>query len=166
MKALRLFAAACLLIAASSLFFHLKAAQPVAASARPAVQWRMDLNAAREDSRKTGRPMLIVFEAEWCPFCRRMEQASFNDLALSRYINDTFIPVRLNIEQNQRTAEILEVESIPCTVALNSKADLLGRVTGYIERNQYQQALNRIQALHQKLESRTAATPKISPSLE
>lgn len=142
---------ACLSVAA--VLTGVRAAQPPTAG-RPQIEWRNDLKAAREEAAKSGRPMLILFDADWCLYCRKMEQTTLSDTSLARYINDSFVPVRLDIEKDARTAEILEVERIPCTVSLNAQADLLGRVTGYVDRTQYQQTLNQIQSLHQKVESR------------
>lgn len=125
-----------------------------AARSQAGVKWRTDLQAARAEARQQDRPMLVVFGADWCTYCRKMEQTTLADQALSKYINDSFIPVHLDLDHDARVAEILEVERIPCSVMLSPNADLLGRVTGYVDRGQYQQALNRVQNLHQRVTAR------------
>lgn len=123
------------------------------------VQWRTDLNEAHQESVSQNRPLLIVFDADWCAYCRKMEDGTLSDTSVVSYVNDRFIPVHLNLENNSRIAEILEVDRIPCTIALSPRADLLGRVVGYINTVQYRETLARVRALQARIDRRfTAAT--------
>ena len=123
----------------------------------PELQWRTDLSDAHQEAVLTNRPMLVVFDADWCAYCRKMDQKTLTDASLVAYINDGFIPVRLNLDDNERVAEILEVKRIPCTIALSPRADLLGRVVGYVNTVQYRETLARVRALQGRVERKLAA---------
>jgi thioredoxin-like negative regulator of GroEL len=101
--------------------------------------------------------MLIVFDADWCKYCDKMEDKTFKDSSVSNYVNDKFIPVRLDLADNQKIAEILEIERIPCTIALSPRADLLGRVLGYVNTVQYRETLGRVRALQARVERKLAS---------
>lgn len=97
---------------------------------KPGVTWKTDLKTAQKESLRTGRPMLIVFGADWCTHCGRFEKNTLNNPTMAGYINREFIPVHLDFDKQQETAEVLEVEALPCTVILSPEADLLGRIVG------------------------------------
>ncbi|MBA3316405.1 MAG: thioredoxin family protein [Planctomycetota bacterium] len=104
------------------------AAEPAAKNAT--VSWQSDLKAAQKQSIRTGRPMLIVFGADWCTHCGRFERNTLNNPTMAGYINREFVAVHLDFDKQQETAEVLEVEALPCTVILSPEADLLGKVVG------------------------------------
>lgn len=115
------------------------AAEP--AAKKPAVAWQHDLKAAQKLSTKTGRPILIVFGAEWCTHCHKFEDTTLANPTMAGYINKEFIPVHLDFDECEETAQVLEVEAIPCTVILSPEADLLGKVVGAKASKDYWEAL-------------------------
>lgn len=121
------------------------------------IQWQTNLNEAHQDAVLENKPMLIVFDADWCKYCDKMNDKTFNDSSVSSYVNDKFIPVRLDLADNARIAEILEIERIPCTIALSPRADLLGRVVGYVNTVQYRETLGRVRALQARVERKLAS---------
>ena len=107
------------------------------ASAGEDVAWVKDLTTARAVSQKTGKPILVVFGAEWCGYCKKMERTTLAHPQTVALINERFVPVHLDLtDQKNPTAEkrvagILKVEKLPTSVVLTSDADLLGRISGY-----------------------------------
>jgi thioredoxin-like negative regulator of GroEL len=95
------------------------------------VQWQSDLQAAHKESLRLNRPVLIVFGAEWCHFCTKLEKESLGHPNIAAYINQAFIPVHLDFDEAQREAGILGVKAIPCVVALTPQAELVGRLDGF-----------------------------------
>lgn len=124
------------------------------------IRWQSDLKIAHELALELNRPMLIVFDADWCSYCRKMERTTLAEPELITQINREFVPVHLNLDEHTRIAEILEVKRIPCTVALSPRADLLGRLTGYVNRQQYGESLSRVLDLHKKVGKQLASVEK------
>lgn len=120
----------CVLFASVSIFNGTfgRAAEPTTASG---IRWQHDLQAAHRESLRTNRPVLIVFGADWCHFCKKLEQESLAHPQIAGYINQTFVPLHLNFDESQREAEILDVKAIPCVVALTPQAELVGRLDGF-----------------------------------
>jgi len=113
--------------------------------------WRTDLKSAHEESLLKNQPMLIFISGNQCDHCTRMKNSTLSDPRTIQLLNDKFIPVHLNIDDNKTIARILEVERIPCTVALTPRADLLGRITGYVSTSQYLDALGKVRRLNDKI---------------
>jgi len=126
-------------------------------------EWYTDFYAAHKASVETGRPMLIVFGAEWCHYCRQLESQTLAQPQMVDYVNANFIPVHLDMgrPQDKRLADILNVKPIPCSVILSPQADLLGRVVGYYDAPRYMKELETARAVHSNIQqarfSRTAA---------
>ena len=121
------------------------------------IQWQTDLNEAHQQAVIENRPMLLVFDADWCQYCDKMDNATFKDSSVANYVNEKFVPVHLDLADNMKIAEILEIERIPCTIALSPRADLLGRVVGYVNTVQYRETLGRVRALQARVERKLAA---------
>ncbi len=127
---------------------------------KPGIRWQTDLKIAHEISLELNRPMLVVFDADWCSYCRKMERTTLAEPKLISQINNDFVPVHLNLDDHGRIAEILEVKRIPCTVALSPRADLLGRLTGYVAFKQYADSLDRVLELNKKVNQQVASASK------
>lgn len=114
--------------------------------------WRTDLAIAHAESILKNQPMLIFIGGNKCGYCTQMEDSTLSDPSTIQYLNDEFIPVHLDIDDNQKIARILEVERIPCTIALSPRADLLGRFTGYVDTSNYLAALRKVRRLNDRVE--------------
>jgi thiol:disulfide interchange protein len=98
---------------------------------QPGLEWQPDLHSAHRLAVQSNKPMLLVFGAEWCGWCKRLEKTTLEDPHMVEYINSTFVPIRIDVDQQKRVAEILEVSALPCTIVLSPQADLLGRIEGF-----------------------------------
>lgn len=143
--------------------FFRRPAPPQEASAKQAsatIHWLHDLRTAHRFSVATGRPMLVVFGASWCTYCKKLEAEVTANPTLTNYINTAFVPVHLDFERDKRAAEILEVKSLPMTVVLSPDADLLASVEGYVKPTQYGQALQQAVEFHQSLAQERAVASR------
>ena len=77
------------------------------------------------------KPMLLVFGADWCHFCKKLEKETLNSNEMAKYINSEFVPIHLDTDKDKKVAEILKVSSLPCSIVLSPNADLLGRIEGF-----------------------------------
>lgn len=95
--------------------------------------WHQELQKAHVVAKSEGKPMLIVFGATWCKFCTKLEKETLSDPQMQTYIQENFVPVHLDLDEQKAVGKILEVKSLPCTVVLSPNADLLGKIVGYKE---------------------------------
>ena len=130
------------------------AAGKEAQSSSGGVAWFHDLYEAHKVSAATGRPMLILFGAKWCHYCRELENTTLKNPQLVSYISSNFVPVHLDADDDGRIAQILKAKPIPCTVVLSPEADLMGRSFGYQDVPHYTAELEKMRQRYVKLAHR------------
>ena len=77
----------------------------------------------------------ILFTAEWVMPCQWMEENTFNNQALSQYIESVYLPVKVDVSQQE--GKILqqqyEVTALPSILAFSSRGLYLGKQEGALE---------------------------------
>lgn len=124
------------------------AAEP---KSQTSIQWKTDLKAAQKEAKETGRPMIVVFGADWCAYCDRFEKSTLGEPKTAEAINRDFVPVLLDFDDEQKIAAVMEVEALPCTVLLSPEADLLGRVVGAKSPRELRTALEKAKNEHVRI---------------
>ena len=112
------------------------------------VAWQSSLQEAHRLSVEQNKPMMLVFGAPWCHYCKKLETTTLADPSLVRYVNQNFIAVHVDVDDQPRVAKILEVESLPCTVILSPEADLLGRFQGFKQPAPFYSELSKARRAH------------------
>jgi len=123
------------------------------------VKWHDNLQTAYRQAVAQNKPILIVFGAEWCGFCTKLEKQTLKSPEVARYISETFVPVHLDLDKEKRIGEILEVTSLPCTIVVSPTADLLGRIDGFQGPVPFQEKLIAARQLYQSIQPASDSVP-------
>jgi thiol:disulfide interchange protein DsbD len=71
------------------------------------IQWFDEEAKALAESRRTGKPVLLVASAEWCAACRLLERKTWSDARVVAAVRARFIPLRADL-----TAEGAETDAL------------------------------------------------------
>jgi uncharacterized protein YyaL (SSP411 family) len=57
------------------------------------VNWQPNYNAAKEEAKKSGKPMLVILVSHTCRWCRKLENRTLQNPKVVDYVNKFFVPV-------------------------------------------------------------------------
>jgi len=103
-----------------------------AAAADGSPKWNTDVAAALKVAATENRPLLVLVTADWCGYCRKMEQETFTTPRLAGQIRDGFVALRINADQHPELVQRLKVEGFPSLLVFSSNGNLVDRTTGYL----------------------------------
>ena len=97
------------------------------------VEWNTSIATALAQAKAENRPVLI--DASGAPACvgsSRMDEESYGNEELSKYIHRHFIPLRLLVKQSVSEAEQLGAFWTPATIMLDCTGKEHYRIEGYL----------------------------------
>ena len=115
-------------------------AQPPA----PAVAvWRTDYNAAREEAREKGLPLLVVVGTQNCFYCRKLEANTFRDPGVNGLLATGFVPLKIDATAQPALAQALKVKLYPTMVVAGSDGKIHAFIEGYVEADRLAEHMKR-----------------------
>ena len=94
-------------------------------------KWNTDLNAALEEAKKTKKSVFVDFYADWCPYCRELDENTFNDPQVQQKLVQNYLLVKINVDQNPAPSSKYKVYSLPTLIVLSADGQEMRRIEGY-----------------------------------
>ena len=119
-----------------------------AEQAAPAIQWLL-LSEGLQQVSDTHQKILMFIYTDWCHYCKKMQSTTFQDPRVIQFIQETFIPVKLNAESDTRVSvwdgeiterdisRVLGATAYPTTVFLAEDIIPVASQPGYVEPELY-----------------------------
>jgi thiol-disulfide isomerase/thioredoxin len=104
--------------------------RPVSYQARSG-GWQNNFQQAVNVSQQTGRPLLVKVGADWCGYCRRMDQETFANHSLMNRLSNDFITVQLNADQNRELMQRMRIRTLPTVLVMTPDLTIAQRTEGF-----------------------------------
>jgi thiol:disulfide interchange protein len=107
------------------------------------INWQATYEMAQAAARKSGKPLMISFHAEWCGVCKEMEAKTYPD---GRVVQEAknFVPVQIDTDKRLDVAQQFQVSALPTVLWLDGKGNLLGRVSGYYAPDEFADLMRKV----------------------
>ena len=90
--------------------------------------WEWD-EPAFQAARSEGKPVLLALTATWCHWCHVMDRTTYSDAQVIELVNDSFIPVKVDVDQRPELSARYNQGGFPSVAFLDSDGQLIsGRV--------------------------------------
>ncbi len=99
------------------------------------------LTQATELSKETGKPMLVLATADWCPPCQTLKRTTLVDPEVVEWIEDNTIPVYLEDAIDRDEIGSLGVGAYPTTMLI-ADGKVLVSLQGAVKPDRFVQALS------------------------
>lgn len=100
------------------------------------IPWRTDFASASAEAKRTGKPMLLDFSATWCGPCQEMRRTTWSDRQVAQEL-DGYIPVQVDLDQNQALAQQFAVSGIPHLDLLNPNGQVVASTEGEMDPDEF-----------------------------
>ena len=89
------------------------------------IQWRPWNQATLEEARTRNRLILLSLSAVWCHWCHVMDETTYSDDAVINFINDNYIPVRVDADLRPDIDALYNQGGWPSTAILTPQGEVI-----------------------------------------
>jgi len=107
------------------------------------VEWREWDEAAFDEARRRGAPVLLALTATWCGECHEMDARTYAEPRIAANLNDGFVPVRVDVDRHPRVRERYNVGGFPSTVFCTPDGDRIAGA-GFLGPDGMRQVIDRV----------------------
>lgn len=132
------------------------------ALAANAVNWRTHLDSAKVEAAQSGKLLLLHFYTPNCGPCRMLDQNVFSQPQVGEAIEQNFVPVKINADENPATAAAYRIERVPSEVVLNNQGNVVASLSCPQNPNEYSGQLANL-AEHYRRHVNPSATTNQAP---
>src|SRR5689334_13009258 len=132
---------------------------PSSASSPIGVAWQPWSGAAFARARDEQKPVLLSISAAWCHSCHEMDRTSYADPEIAAFINDRFVPIRVDADDRPDISERYSLGGWPTTAFLTAGGDILGGGT-FVPRERMRGVLMRVEQAFQS-DAHRAGLPNV-----
>lgn len=113
------------------------------------IYWEKSYTEALKSSKATQKPIMVVFTADWCVFCKKLENQTFTDSRVIKMVNENFIAVKIDKDKEKKIVADFGVQGIPDIYFLTpfnttDGVKTISRQLGYIDADSFYTGLKQI----------------------
>lgn len=105
----------------------------VSTSQTSEIEWAGNWDAAFSKARSEEKVVLVTFYADWCIWCKRLEDTTLTDNAVASFLVENTVPLRLDVDgAGKDLSDQYRVDGLPTVLVFNEDGTELGRIPGYL----------------------------------
>jgi len=109
------------------------------------IKWRSWSKEAFEEANKENKPVFLSLAATWCHWCHVMDKTTFSHLPSISFLNEHFIPVRVDTDRRPDIQNRYIMDGWPTNAFLTDEGDIITGNT-YIPPAEFRRLLKKVSA--------------------
>jgi uncharacterized protein YyaL (SSP411 family) len=89
------------------------------------IHWRLWSLGALNEARREGKPVFLSLSAVWCHWCHVMDETTYSDDGIMRFINENFIPIRVDADMRPDVDSLYNQGGWPSTLVLSPDGEII-----------------------------------------
>ncbi len=107
------------------------------------IRWREWAEESFREARESGKPVLLALSAVWCHWCHVMDETSYSDDGVISFVNEHFVPIRVDNDQRPDVNARYNMGGWPTTAFLTPEGEILAGAT-YVPPDQMKELLPKV----------------------
>jgi thiol:disulfide interchange protein len=99
---------------------------------KASIPWKISLQSAIDEAKKTGKPIMVDFHATWCPPCHLLDKDTFSNSAVIKEASK-WVPLKIDVDTSPKLAEKYKVTAMPTIAFLKPDGSITTGFQGYVE---------------------------------
>ncbi len=104
---------------------------PIGTMASDSIQWH-NYDEGMAMRKIENKKVFLHFNADWCPYCKKMAKETFQEPSVVSYLNENFIAILVDFDKEREIASQFGIRGLPSTWFLTETGKKIGSVPGYI----------------------------------
>ena len=84
-------------------------------------------------AREQKKNIFLHFRTDWCRYCAQMEQATFADSSVVRFLNDYFVSIKVDGDTEKSIVKKYKVTGYPGNLFLDNRKKEIYRLPGFVD---------------------------------
>lgn len=146
------------------------------AATQTRVEWREWGADAFAEAEESEQPVLLSLSATWCAWCHKMDARTYSEPRIAAHVNDSFVPVRVDVDRHPRVRDRYNMGGFPSTVFLAPDGRILTGA-GFLGPDGMRQVIESVRGLWNRKGAEAGRLPRalrdeqppggdLSPSIE
>ncbi|MGD9159970.1 MAG: FKBP-type peptidyl-prolyl cis-trans isomerase [Desulfobacteraceae bacterium] len=115
------------------------------------LSWHEDYDDGLAITKKTGKPVVLIFYEDGCPWCEKLFNETLKDPRIE-YLENEFVWIKADGEKHPELMDSYKMDSYPSILLLDSKGKVIEKMTGFkfapVLRDRLNTALQKIGKTH------------------
>ncbi|TAN32323.1 thioredoxin domain-containing protein [bacterium] len=120
------------------------------------INWHPWSEAAFDEAKQSGRPILLSISAVWCHWCHVMDETTYSHPGIIDLINREYLPIRVDNDVRPDINQRYNMGGWPSTAFLTASGDILTGAT-YLPPDQMADALTRVAGYYRTSQAEIAS---------
>lgn len=106
---------------------------------------KLSVEEGLKQARKESKLLYVYMYTDWCGYCRKMTQTTFQDSTFGGFMNKNFVNIYINAEKDDVAfAKENDVRVFPTHLIFTASGERIGKIEGYLTASEMENSMRNI----------------------